>query len=146
MLRIRPEQLETMRQSSLKAFEDYMVTHLRGFIPRLDQVLGEVGMRKVIRYGIEKAKTYGFTTRACVRFYIETILLFGAEFDTDPQYPWAKEILTNEKIIDQMVRGDVLCVKAGEYLDQVAGPDRKLVRQALRRARQEPFDGPPPGA
>jgi len=145
MWRIRAEQLETMRQSSLRDFEDYMVKHLRGFIPRLDKVLGDQGMRKVIRYGIAKAKTYGFTSRACVRFYIETILLFGAEFDTDPQYPWAKQILTDQTISDQTVRGDRLCDKAGEFLDQVAGPDRELVRQALRRARQEPFDGPPLG-
>jgi hypothetical protein len=145
MWTIRYEQLETMRQAALRDFEDYMVQHLHGFIPRLEKVLGDAGLRQVIHYGIARARPYGFTSRACVRFFIETILLFGAEFDTDPQYPWARQILTDERITDQTVRGDRLCAKAGDFLDHVAGTDRKLVRQALRRARHEPFDGPAVG-
>jgi hypothetical protein len=146
MWMIRSGQVEALRQSSLSKFEDDMVKHLQGFIPKLATVLGDAALRTVIRYGVERARTYEFTSRACVRFFIEMIVLFGAEFDTDPQYPWALEALTEQPDDDQTIRGQRLFHKAKEYLETVSGPGRSHVKEALRRSRQEPFEGPPVGA
>src|SRR5262245_34621128 len=141
MWKIRPEQAESLRQAGMKEFEDSLVKHLQGFIPKLAAVLGEDGLREVIRYGWERAAGHGWTSGGSIRFDIEMVFLFGAEFDTDPQYPWAGQIL-NDKETGPQERADRLHVKAMEFLDKVSGPQRNYVKAALRRARQEPFAGP----
>src|SRR4051794_22518983 len=125
MWKNRPEQVTTFPESSLRDFEDSLVGHLHAFIPQLAEALGEERLRKVIRYGLEHSRPYGFASGGSIRFFIEMIILFGAEFDSDPQYPWAKQILTDPSIADPMVRGDRLHARAIEYLDKVSGPDRQ---------------------
>ena len=44
-------------------------------------------MRREIRFGLERAGSYGFTIRGPVRFYIELMVRLGCDFDTDPPYP-----------------------------------------------------------
>src|SRR4051794_16718963 len=108
MLKIRPEQHEAVRQAALKQFEDDMVVHLQKFSPKLSAVLKEPGLRTVVKYGMARAESHKLKTRGCTQLYIELILLFGAEFDTDPQYPWAGKILGDERIVDEMERGSTL--------------------------------------
>ncbi|MBK7353861.1 MAG: hypothetical protein IPJ05_10285 [Nitrosomonas sp.] len=108
MLVIRAEQMDVFKKTALLSFEDEMVEHLAKFSPPLYKVVGEEQMRKVIRLGMSQAAQYGFTYRGPVRLYLELMLLFGSYFDTDPQYPWAAEILTNQESGTQMQRAESL--------------------------------------
>jgi hypothetical protein len=56
--------------------------------------------------------------------------LFGSGFDTDPQYPWAVEILASED--DQMQRAEQLRAKTIEYQEKVSGPEAVNTRHALK--------------
>ena len=47
-------------------------------------------------------------------------LLFGSAFDTDPQFPWAAEILQSAD--HQMFRAELLHEKANEYLERSPRP------------------------
>ena len=96
MLVIRPEQMEVFKEAALRSFESEMVAHLAEFSPPLFKAIGEEQMRKAIQFGIDRAGSYGFDFRGPVRLYLELMLLFGSHFDTDPQYPWAAAILTNQ--------------------------------------------------
>jgi hypothetical protein len=88
---------------------------------------------------MERAKKHGFTQRNTVGFYLETNILLGIDFDTDPQYPWAGEILRDPTTPDQVQRADRLHAWLIDLLDAAGGPDRKYAREALYRARQIPF-------
>lgn len=143
MWTIRTEQAQTLRNAALAEFEAAMVTHLHSFNPRLAKVLGDDGLRGVIRFGIDRAKANGFTRRCCVQFFIELIVVLGAEFDTDPQYPWVAEVLEDPSIDDQTERADRLHDRTMEYWDTAIGDDGELAMAALRRVRQEPYEGPP---
>jgi hypothetical protein len=140
MLTIRKEQMAVFEQASFKDFEGKMVEHLREFTPRHCEIVGEPAVRTVIRMGIERAMRYGFTNRGPVRFYIELMFMFGSYFDTDPLMLWAAEILNDPVIVDQMVRAERLYEKLADYVEKVAGPENKFVKEALRRASQQRFE------
>ena len=132
-MKIRKEQMAALDRATLKAFQDELVRHLRDFDPKHTKVLGEDGVRQVIRLGMERAAKYGLTNRGPIRLYIELMFLFGSDFDTDPWLPWAGACLSDPTIIDQMDRAEVLYEEMTTYLDAVAGPDNAYLIEALRR-------------
>jgi hypothetical protein len=133
MLIIRREQMDVFRAGALRGFEDEMVAHLARFSPALFAVAGEQQTRKAVRLGMERAGGYGFDLRGPVRLYLELMLLFGSAFDTDPQYPWAAEILTDQDTATQMQRAERLYTATLEYRRHVAGPDDVYTLRALKR-------------
>ena len=133
MLVIRAEQMDVFKKTALLSFEDEMVEHLALFSPPLYKVVGEEQMRKVIQLGMSQAAQYGFTYRGPVRLYLELMLLFGSYFDTDPQYPWAAEILSDQQSGSQMQRAERLYEKTMDYRQKVAGPDDVYTMEALKK-------------
>ena len=138
-MKLRNEQIEAFDDASLPAFEDFMVGHLREFTPLHWGSLGEQGIRGLIRQGLGQAQKHGFTRRGPARFYIETTILLGVAFDTDPQYPWVAAILRDPSIPDQVERANRVHAWLMGYLDAAGGPDRQYAKQALRRAREIPI-------
>jgi hypothetical protein len=132
MLVIRSAQMEVFKEAALRSFENEMVAHLAEFSPPLFKAVGEEQMREVIHFGIGKADSYGFTFRGPVRLYLDLMLLFGSHFDTDPQYPWAAEILTDQDSGLQMQRAERLYEKTMDYREKVAGPEDAYTLRALR--------------
>src|SRR6185295_17172578 len=132
-MRIRDEQIETLKQVPLRVFEDEMVAHLAEFSPPLFKAVKEKQLRKVIRFGMAQADTYGITFRGPIRLYLELMLLFGSHFDTDPQYPWAGEILRDQDSTPQMERAERLYEKTMDYREKVAGEQDEYTLNALRR-------------
>jgi hypothetical protein len=92
------------------------------------------------RIGMARARAYGLTNQGPVRFYIELMFMFGSDFDSDPLLPWVREILTDPATPDQMVRADRLYGRFTDYVEKVAGPDNKYVKEALRRASMQRFE------
>lgn len=129
-LQIRSGQQQVFEQAALKKFEDEMVVHSQEFSPKLCAVLGEEQLRVALRQSITKAGGYGFTFRGPLRLFVEMIFLFGSGFDTDPQYPWATQILKTSD--DQMKRAEKLYNKILDYQEKVSGPGGANTRRALR--------------
>jgi hypothetical protein len=129
MLVIRREQMEVFRQAILAAFENEMVAHSKDFSPRLCEVIGEEQLRVAIRRAMGRAGGHGLTERGPVRLFIELMFLFGSDFDTDPQYPWAAKFLQSSE--DQMQRAERLYERTLDYQDKVSGPDAANTRKAL---------------
>lgn len=130
---IRSEQAATLKDIVSRRFEDEMMTHLDQFSPETFVHLGEDRFRATIRLGMERAQTYGFDQRGPTRLYLEAMLLFGSFFDTDPQYPWFSEMLSQEKTFPQMTRAQCLHKRIVNYRDSVEGPDRSFESAALRK-------------
>jgi hypothetical protein len=119
---IRTEQMREFERVTLRRFEDEMVCHASRFARRHCEAIGEESVRQTVRLGIREARRYELTARGPVRFYIEMMFLFGSAFTTDPQVPWAGEIL-NSRESGEMERADRLHEKAMDYLDKVVGAD-----------------------
>ena len=132
MLVIRKEQIEILEGEMMKSFEDEMVEHLAEFSPALFKVIKDEQMREVVRFGIKRSdEEYGFTFRGPIRLYLELMLLFGSHFDSDPQYPWAIQILKTDAV--QMDRAEQLHAKTLDYQEKVSGPDGVNTRKALEQ-------------
>ena len=136
MLVIRKEQVDVLRDGMMKEFEDEMVAHLAQFSPPLYKVLKEEQTREAVRFGFKQADKYGFTLRGPIRLYLEMMLLFGSHFDSDPQYPWAREILFDKHSISQMQRADWLFDKIVDFQEKVSGPNGENTRKAMEAVRE----------
>lgn len=142
MLNIRTGQMRVFEKAAADRFEDELVNHFKQFAPKHSAVIGEAGVRQVIRLGRARANKYGFTYRGPVRFYVEMMFMFGSDFDTDPQLPWAAAILNRSAASDQLRRADRLYDKTGVYLKKISGPNHTYSIEALRklsRARIEDY-------
>lgn len=144
MIVIRKEQMDVFRTAALAAFEDEMVLHLGTFSPPLFAATGEQQIRKAIRLGISRAADYGFDHQGPVRLYLEMMLLFGSDFDTDPQYLWVSEILTTPALGSQMWRAERCFERIQDYLKSVIGPDDAYALKALRNIRRLAENPPAP--
>jgi hypothetical protein len=138
VLRIRSEQVMAMEEVRMPAFEGELVKHLVDFTPLHAELLGESGLRGIVRAGVERSRQYGFTRRGPVRFFIELLFMLGWSFDSDPQLTWVKEVL-DEPSVAQMLRADRLHQLVMHYRDIVGGKRGEIAVRSLRRARQELF-------
>jgi hypothetical protein len=144
MLMIRREQMEMFSQAAVRSFEVRMVNRLNEYFPRPCAALGEAQLRYLIRFALERAKSYGITYERGVSLYLDLMFILGQSFDTDPQLPWTAEILNDETIPDETLRTDHLYNKAMDFIDQVAGVRNEHVFNAMLRIRQEPIAPPAP--
>lgn len=136
MLVIRKKQLEVLEDVAARNFENELVEHIKEFAPKHSGVIKDKGVREVVRLGIERAENYGFTKRGPIRFYVELMFMFGSDFDTDFQLPWAAGMLNNDEIKDEMERADLLHEKMLEYIKKVArDANDEYSLKALRRLK-----------
>jgi hypothetical protein len=143
LLKIRDEQMKIFEQAAQRNFAGEMVGHVRQFAPRHSKIIGEHGVRQVVGMGMERARRYGLNNRGPVRFYIELMFMLGSDFDTDPQYPWASEVLNESNCPDQSERADRLFRGATDYFEKVSGPGNKHEMEAMRRATRIRFEDLP---
>jgi hypothetical protein len=97
MLTIRKQQMAAFERAESKKFEDRMVIHLKKFFPGQCAALGESKLPETIRYGIKRAAAYGVTAERDVNRYIDLMIVFGRDFDTDQRFSWAGKILRARK-------------------------------------------------
>ena len=128
MLRIRREQLAALEQAVIEAFEEKAVKHLRAQFSEECDALGEEQTLAVVRHGIQRAESYGIRGGKMVLGYLELTFQFGADFDTDPAFPWAGRILQDEAIAGPGVRMDRLSDVAALYEEVAPG----IVARPLR--------------
>ncbi len=127
MFNIRKEQLDALAQSSLKSFEDRMVVHLNKFFQPQCKVLGDAKLRETIHYGIARAKSYAIISERDVCKYIDLMFAFGRDFDKDPNYSLAQQILMDKAIPDPTQRINMLFETALERLRQAAAAHESKV-------------------
>jgi hypothetical protein len=135
-MRIRKHQMALFKEAGTRAFEDEMLPHLARFAPKHAEMLGERGMRRLVRVGLDRAERHGLTHRGPVRLYIELMLLFGGGFEADPLLPWAGRVFGHRRITTQALRADALWVESMGYIQIVYGTDRALLQAALGRLRE----------
>ena len=97
MLTIRKRQMAVFAEVEIKKFVESMVVHLKKFFPKQCESMGEPQLRDTIRYGIKRAAAYGITAKRDVYKYVDLMVVFGRDFDTDKRFPWAGEILGTQK-------------------------------------------------
>lgn len=101
MIQIRKQQFDAFKINAIENYIDRVVEHLGAFFPDICADLGEQDTREVVRYGIDVAQSHGIDREVCVCEFVDLLFIFGIDFDTNPQLPWAREILLDERIDEQ---------------------------------------------
>jgi hypothetical protein len=109
MLTIRDEQLRLLETSVDDRMCAEAVRHIREAIPEVYGELGEEQVRGSVALARAKSVEYGFDSWAAVVGYLDVMYILGFEFDEDPRYPWASEILQefdrpNEERLAQLLQ------------------------------------------
>ncbi len=125
--------------AALGPFEAYMRGHIREHFPRVAELLGESGMRQLVRQGYARARPHAFTTRHEVCLFVDLQIMLGCGFDTDPQLPWTELILGQESAPSTTPRINRLYAAALAYLDRVVGADQVFPTKPLHLLRVSPL-------
>ena len=140
MMTIRRAQFEEIGRRLARRWEDTMVIHLETFFPERAAELGPKGVADAIDLGVKKAAKYNIHTERDVCKFLNFMFVYGFDFDTDPELPWAHEILTNEALVRSNVKMYLLEKAAyGELeppLETVALPTQEEMDAALAEARE----------
>lgn len=129
---IRAAQVKVFEDAAFDDFVAELCRHSKEYSPDLIGTLTDEQLDAAVRKGIDRAKVYGFTNRGPIRFFIEMMIAFGAGFDSDPQYPWAEEILAKHEETEQMALSEELFQAAIPAFEKVFGEDALHSNNALR--------------
>ena len=110
---IRGPQMDALSEDRARKFESDVADHLKRCFPAECARLGEGGLRGLIRYGIERARTHEITAAREVCLYLDVIMVHGRDFDRSQN--WASEILRDKRWKDPATRVDQLYRAAKEH-------------------------------
>jgi hypothetical protein len=98
-------------------FEDWSIDHLKKYFPTQAAAMSATQLREFIQFGVGRAATYGIKARRDVSKYLDMMIVFGRNFDTDFRYSWAGEILRrrgNSKVTMQAMLDKAKSVLGGK--------------------------------
>lgn len=97
MLVIRKEQRDVLREYMKHAFQVRMLKHLRENFQQNTKDISEDDLLTTIRAGIDKAVSYGIKYESDLQTFLECIICFGHDFDTNPTIEWAGKVLRDKR-------------------------------------------------
>lgn len=93
MLTIRNEQMRALEGSVADRLVAEAVDHIRLSLPDIFAELGAPQVRESVLLAYSKSARYALETWSDVISFLNTMYILGFDFDEDPRYPWAPNIL-----------------------------------------------------
>lgn len=93
MLNINAEQFSKFSEVSVSNFESRMLSHIKLHFPQHYDELEKDNTIDLIRLGVENSKQYDILAECDVSKYINLMLSFGVDFDTNNELTWSRDIL-----------------------------------------------------
>jgi hypothetical protein len=121
MLTIRREQLAVFEAAIIDKFLAKLEQHVRTFFPEQCKSIDSPAIRRVCEHGRTRAASYGIVSEQDVCKYINLMFTFGRDFDTDPEWPWAAQILTDRTVAGPTLRMNRLYIEAMSYARDGSG-------------------------
>lgn len=98
MLSIRKEQLEAFEKVVRTQFREKMVLYLRERFVEQTAVLSADDLRTLIDSEIKRAKQFKVILEDDVQRYLECIIIYGRDFDSNPKLRWVRATLRARNI------------------------------------------------
>ena len=95
MLIIRKEQMDVFEKYATSVFNNKMISHLRNAYPEQTSAISDEDLSVLVQGGSEKAEFYGIVEDSDVQHFLGYMVLYGADFDSDRDYPEVQEILND---------------------------------------------------
>jgi hypothetical protein len=126
---IRRDQIDAFDEAAARGFEDRMLARIAKYFPKHPKLLGDEPLRLLVALALKKAAGYDFTTERNVALYLDLMCLLGSSFDTDPQMPWAAEILADPSFETPDDRAGKLHKRGWEFAQMAAEDFKDLVEK-----------------
>jgi hypothetical protein len=120
MLTIRKEQMQALSRVTIQEFEKDMAQHLTQFFPDESAAMGDKALRAHIRHAIARAKEYGVTSERDLCKYLNLTMVYGRDFDTDPELEWMRDFLADPDVPDPGERMSRLYAESLHRLEREA--------------------------
>ncbi|WNG56715.1 hypothetical protein F0U59_19610 [Archangium gephyra] len=98
MWKITASQMREMGRVMQQRFELGAMDYLRTNFADWSKSKSDAELLGFIRLGINRARVHGVTTEADVLRYLDYMVIYGQEFDTEPATSWAGEILCSQEL------------------------------------------------
>ena len=98
MLIIRKEQMVVLERYARANFEKQALKRLRSTHFKRTKDQSDVDLGKLISSGIDKAIGYGMKEQPDIQRFLDYIILFGVDFDDDPEREWMREVLEDDSL------------------------------------------------
>ena len=93
ILHLRPDQMKLLDKSKQEILEKALRKELQEKSPGQIAALSEPELVDLIYHGSTYPQRYGIRAQPDILSYIQLMLHLGRNFDTDPNHPWAKDLL-----------------------------------------------------
>lgn len=103
------EHMRAFSAAQTARFENEMVAYFQKHYPDDARRLGEEGLRKLIRSGVERARSYEMARECDVARFVQFLIALRPDFDTAKDCDWVRAILTDRRLL------------APDKLDRIAG-------------------------
>ncbi len=104
MLRIRDEQVQSLRKSLTADVEDELYEDVKRYFKERHSYLGDAQTRAAVRHGMDRAAHYGFSSLRGWALYVTLAFVLGSHFDKNPLYPWAQKNLIDDQDLVETTR------------------------------------------
>jgi hypothetical protein len=104
MLRIRDEQMQSLRKSLTEDVEDELFEDVKRYFKERHTAVGDAQTRVAVRHGMERAAHYGFSSLRGLALYVTLAFVLGSHFDKNPLYPWAQKNLVDDRELVETTR------------------------------------------
>ena len=98
MLKIRQEQIDAFIEARIRDFVHQLCIRLRAEMA--EECRNVADLNEFVASGVIRARGYQIHSEGAVEGFIRIQLSLGADFDTNPRYPWAAEILRSDIAVD----------------------------------------------
>lgn len=132
-IQITNRQLKKLEPYALDSYINELVSHCNEKFPHLKKTMGIENLKQVLRQSVNKANEQGFTQRGPVKFYIDLLIAFGYDFDTDPQYYWIQNILRKNEHLSQIELSTILYKQIKRYSEFTSGEDNQFLYKVAER-------------
>jgi len=98
MLTIRDEQMLQLDAAQRQSFGEQTIAMLRAEFPQACAGFDDAELRGTVARALRKAREYGLTEQSDVFRYINVMYTLGCDFEDDPDYAWARAIMTHPRM------------------------------------------------
>ena len=90
---VSPAAIEALSQSRYQDFERRMIVRLQQTYRAYDRDASHENLRRFVRHGVSRAAKYGIESEIHIARYLDLMVVWGHDFDSDANIAWAGALL-----------------------------------------------------
>jgi hypothetical protein len=90
---VSPAAIEALSRSRYEDFERRMIVRLQETYGANDRDASQENLRRFVRHGVSRAGKYGIASELHIARYLDLMVVWGHDFDSDPNIAWASTLL-----------------------------------------------------